>query len=159
MNQPLFDALKLFGDSAKIMIIATTLLLISLSMILTLPSMMVSALLRFYNIEGIATGYIILAAILALSSLLLIFVSIYGMLVNSVYHFASYRSDLSVIKNYIQLSFIGGLILAILGILLYGLGFFISPLATGAGLPLFTIGLFMLWAWRNRFINTLFQAL
>ncbi|MEM2275871.1 MAG: hypothetical protein QXN75_04595 [Thermoproteota archaeon] len=53
MNQSLLDALKLFGDAAKMMIIATTLILISLSMILALPSIAVSALLRFHDVGGV----------------------------------------------------------------------------------------------------------
>lgn len=37
MSQPLLNALKLFGDAAKMMIIAIVFILISFSMVLALP--------------------------------------------------------------------------------------------------------------------------
>ncbi|MEM3145612.1 MAG: hypothetical protein QW332_06475 [Thermoproteota archaeon] len=146
MSQPLIDALKLFGDAAKMMIIATALILVSISIVLSIPFTTISALLRFYDdIRDALIGYFILIAILTLSSLILIFVSIYGMLIGSARHFANYKSELSIVKNHIQWGFIGGLILAILGALLYLLGFIANPLATSVGLPLLIIGMFMLW--------------
>ncbi|MDW8034527.1 MAG: hypothetical protein RMI79_06330 [Nitrososphaerota archaeon] len=145
MNQSLLDALRLLGDAAKVMIIATTLLLISFSMVLVIPSTAVSAFLRYREAESIVRGYAVLAIILALSSLILIFTSIYGIFMNSMNYFANYKNELSIVKSYIQWGFIGGLLLAILGTIFYVLGFIASPPATAAGLPLFIIGILMLW--------------
>ncbi|MEM2487482.1 MAG: hypothetical protein QXR44_02690, partial [Thermoproteota archaeon] len=60
MRQPLIDALKLFGDAAKMMIIATALILVSISIVLSIPFTTISALLRFYDIRNALIGYFIL---------------------------------------------------------------------------------------------------
>lgn len=68
------------------------------------------------------------------------------MLIQSVHHFAIYKNELLIVKKYIQSGFIGGLILAILGSILYVFGFFFTrSLAVAIGFPLFITGIFLLW--------------
>lgn len=144
MSQPLVNALRFLKDAAKTMVIASALILISLAMFIASPWMMISAFLR-YTDGNIIMGWLIFAAILALLSLILIFISIYGMLIHSAYYFATYKKELRIVRDYIKWGFIMGLVLAVVGFLLYGFGFIMSPLAVGIGLPLLVIGIFMLW--------------
>ncbi len=145
MNQPLLSALRFLGDAAKTMIIASAMLLISLAIFLSSPSVAVSSLIHRIN-GNIVTGMLVLAAVLTLTSLILILVSIYSMLIHSAYYFAAYKRELGIVSNYIKWGFIIGLVLVVAGLFSYVLGFIIgNPWAIGAGLPLTLLGTFILW--------------